>query len=161
MNNDEKLIEKFYTSFQNLNSEGMNACYSNDIVFFDPMFDILKGDEAKAMWQMLCKSAKAFSLEFDSIKNLEDGYYNCNWKATYNFSKTGKTVINNGKAYMKIENGLITEHSDGWSFHKWSSQAIGIMGKLFGWAGFFKQKVKNNAKKTLLDYIQKSYNISN
>jgi len=153
MNNDERLIERFFTAFQKLDANEMNACYSNDIAFYDPMFELLRGDDAKAMWEMLCKNAKNFSLQFDSIKNLDDGYYTCNWTATYTFSKTGRKVVNMCKAHMKIENGFITEHSDGWSLHKWSTQAIGITGQFLGWAGFFRRKLKNNARRNLLNYI--------
>lgn len=155
MNNDERLIERFFTAFQKLDADKMNACYSDDIAFYDPMFELLRGDEAKAMWEMLCKNAKNFSLAFDNIKNLDDGYYTCNWTATYTFSKTGRPVVNMCKAHMKIENGLIIEHSDGWSLQKWSAQAIGISGKLFGWAGFFRRKLKNNARRNLLAYLEK------
>lgn len=154
MNNDERLIERFFTAFQNLDAAKMNACYSDDIAFYDPMFELLRGDEAKAMWEMLCKNAKNFSLAFDNIKNLDDGYYTCNWTATYTFSKTDRLVVNMCKAHMKIENGLITEHSDGWSLQKWSAQAIGISGKLFGWAGFFRRRLKNNARRNLLHYME-------
>ncbi len=158
MNNDERLVERFFTAFKKLDANGMNACYSNDIAFYDPMFELLRGDEARAMWQMLCKNAKEFSLEFDSIKNMEDGYYTCNWQAKYKFSATGRRVVNNGKAHMKIENGLITEHSDGWSLAKWSAQAIGLPGKFFGWAGFFRRRLKNNARRNLLNFIQQNTN---
>jgi ketosteroid isomerase-like protein len=158
MNNDERLIENFFTAFQNLHAKGMNACYSDDIAFYDPMFELLRGDEAKAMWEMLCSNAQDFSLAFDNIKNLDDGYYTCNWSATYTFSKTGRKVVNMCKAHMKIENGLITEHSDGWSLHKWSSQAIGLPGYFLGWAGFFRRRLKNNAKRNLLNYIQAAKN---
>lgn len=156
MKENEELIKRFYTSFQQLNAAGMNACYSDDIAFFDPMFELLRGDAVRAMWEMLCANAKDFSLQFDSIKDLDDGYYNCNWVASYTFSKTGRRVVNHGKAYMKIENGLITEHSDGWSLHKWSGQAIGITGKLFGAFGFFRRRLKNNAKRNLMAYIQRT-----
>jgi ketosteroid isomerase-like protein len=155
MNNDERLIENFFTAFRQLDYKTMNACYSDDVAFFDPMFELLRGAEAKAMWQMLCTNAKNFSLTFDSIKNLEDGYYTCNWCATYTFSKTGRPVVNRIKAHMKIENGLITEHSDAWSLAKWSAQAIGLPGKLFGWAGFFRRRLKNNAKRNLLNFMEK------
>ncbi len=154
MNNDERLIERFFTAFQKLDAKGMNACYSNDIVFYDPMFELLRGDEAKAMWEMLCKNATDFSLQHDSIKNLDDGYYACNWTASYTFSKTGRRVVNMCKAHMKIENGLIIEHSDGWSLLKWCAQAIGITGKLLGWAGFFRRRLKNTAKRNLMLYIE-------
>src|ERR1700712_2831718 len=132
MNENEALIKRFYTALQRRDAADMNACYSDDIAFFDPMFELLRGDEAKAMWEMLCKNAKDFSLAFDNIKDLGDGYYNCNWTATYTFSQTGRKVVNMCKAYMLIENGQIVEHSDGWSLAKWSAQAIGLPGKLFG-----------------------------
>jgi ketosteroid isomerase-like protein len=154
MNNDERLIELFFTAFQKLDARQMNACYSDDIAFYDPMFELLRGNEAKAMWEMLCTNAKNFSLAFDNIKNLDDGYYTCNWTASYTFSKTGRSVVNMCKAHMKIENGLITEHSDGWSLQKWSAQAIGLSGKLFGWAGFYRRRLKNNARRNLLHYME-------
>ena len=156
MNNDESLIERFFTAFKKLDAKAMNACYSDDIAFYDPMFELLRGDEAKAMWEMLCKNAKDFSLQFDSIKNLDDGYYTCNWTATYTFSKTGRRVVNMCKAHLKIENGFITEHSDGWSLHKWSGQAFGITGKLLGWTSFFRTKIKNSAKRNLMHYLEQN-----
>jgi hypothetical protein len=156
MNNDERLIEKFFTAFKNLDASTMNTCYSIDIAFYDPMFELLRGDEARAMWTMLCKNAKNFSLEFDSIKNLEEGYYTCNWQASYDFSKTGRRVVNNIKAHLKIENGLITEHSDAWSLHKWSQQALGFSGWLLGWNSFFRRKMQNEARKNLLAFMKNS-----
>ena len=154
MNNNEALVEKFYTAFKQLDAKAMNACYSNDIAFYDPMFELLRGDEAKAMWEMLCKNAKDFSLTYSNIQDLGDDYYTCEWTASYIFSKTGRKVINKCMAHIKIENGLITEHSDAWSMHKWSEQAIGLPGKFLGWAGFFQRKLKNTAKRNLLDYLE-------
>ena len=155
MNNDERLIEKFFTAFQKLDYVTMNDCYSDDIAFYDPMFELLRGAEAKSMWQMLCTNAKSFSLAFDSIKSLEDGYYTCNWRASYIFSKTGRPVVNQIKAHIKIENGLITEHSDAWSLHKWSQQALGFSGWLLGWNSFFRRKLQNGARKNLLAFMEK------
>lgn len=153
MNENEAVINRFYTAFQQLNAAEMNACYSDDIAFYDPMFELLRGDQARAMWAMLCENAKDFSLKFAPPKDEGEGYYTTNWTATYTFSKTGRKVVNECKAYMKIENGKIIEHSDGWSLAKWSAQAIGPMGKLFGWAGLFRRKLKNGAKKSLMHYM--------
>ncbi len=154
MNENERLVSRFYSALAKLDANTLNACYSSNIVFYDPMFELLKGNEVTAMWQMLCKNAKNFSLLYDSIADAGEGYYNCNWKASYTFSKTGRAVVNNGKAYMKIENGFITEHSDAWSLHTWSAQALGIMGKLFGWNNYFRRKLKNSAKRRLMDYME-------
>lgn len=154
MDVNEALINKFYSAFQQKDYRTMNSCYSNDIVFYDPAFEILRGDEARAMWEMLCKNASNFSLTYGNIIKLDDEYYTCDWTATYTFSKTGRTVVNNVRANMRFANGEIIEHSDAFSLHKWASQALGFTGKLVGWNSFFQRKIKNQAKKNLLKFIQ-------
>lgn len=153
MNTNVELINKFYTAFQQLDFQGMNRCYSDDIVFFDPVFGLLKGDEARNMWEMLCKTAKDFSLTYGNIIELDDEYVTCDWVATYTFSKTGKKVVNKIKANMRFSGGKIIEHSDAFSIHKWSKQALGLRGELFGWNSFFQRKIKNQAKRNLLKFM--------
>ncbi len=156
MQTAEQVIEKFYTGFNNLDAAAMNACYTNEITFFDPVFDLLQGDEVRAMWEMLCANARDFSLSFNNVKDEGDNYYTCDWVANYTFTRTGKKVINKVKAHMKIENGFIMEHSDAFSLHEWSKQAMGFSGYLFGWNSYFRRKIKNNARRNLLAYMQKS-----
>ena len=154
MDINEALINKFYSAFQQKDYKTMNSCYSNDIVFYDPAFELLRGDEVRNMWEMLCKNAKDFSLTFDNIKKLDDEYYTCDWVATYTFSKTGRKVVNRIRANMRFANGKIIEHSDAFSLHKWSKQAIGLAGELFGWNSFFQRKLKNQAKRNLMKFIE-------
>ena len=154
MNTNEELITSFYRSFSVLDASGMNHCYSDDIVFFDPVFDLLNGREVFAMWQMLCKNAMEFSLTFGNIQALGEDYYTCDWMATYTFSKTGRHVVNNVKAHMKIIDGKIIEHSDAFSLHQWSRQALGFSGWLFGWNSYYRQRIKNSAKRSLVNYME-------
>ena len=154
MNANEQLIADFYTAFQKLDYKKMGDCYSDDIVFFDPVFGLLKGDAARAMWEMLCKNAKDFSLVFGNIVALDEEYYTCDWVATYTFSKTGKRVVNKIKAHMMIADGRIVEHSDGFSLHKWSMMALGFSGWLFGWNSFFQNKIKRQARKNLEKFME-------
>ncbi len=149
------IISKFYTAFQQLDYQAMNSCYSDDIVFNDPAFGLLRGDEAKCMWEMLCKNAKDFSLTFSNIQLLDEEYATCNWVATYTFSKTGRKVVNNIKAFMKLKDGKIIEHSDAFKLSKWAAQALGLKGVLLGWTGFMKRKIQQNARKNLIAFIEK------
>ena len=149
------VISKFYSAFQKLDYQTMNSCYSDDIVFNDPAFGLLRGDEAKSMWEMLCKNAKDFSLTFSNIQLLDEEYATCNWIATYTFSKTGNKVVNNIKAFMKLKDGKIIEHSDAFKLSKWAAQALGFKGVLLGWTGFMKRKIQNNARKNLIAFIEK------
>lgn len=155
MQTNTDIINKFYTAFQKLDYQAMNSCYSDDIVFNDPAFGLLKGDEARAMWEMLCKNAKDFSLTFSTIQLLDEEYATCNWVATYTFSKTGRKVVNNIKAFMRLKDGKIIEHSDGFKLSKWAAQALGIKGVLLGWTGFMKRKIQQNARKNLIAFIEK------
>ena len=154
MDMNEQLINKFYSAFQQKDHQVMNSCYNDDIIFYDPVFELLRGDEVKYMWEMLCRNAKDFSLTFGNIKKLDEEYYTCDWVATYTFSKTGRKVVNRVRANMRFAGGQIIEHSDAFSLHKWSSQALGFSGRLFGWNSFFQRKIKNQARKNLLKFIQ-------
>lgn len=156
MDKNIETITKFYIAFQQLDFKTMNSCYANDIPFSDPVFGLLQGNETKAMWQMLCKNAKNFSLTFDNIITDDGEYYNCNWVASYVFSKTNKPVINKCKAYMRLKNGVILEHSDAFNFYKWSKQAFGITGWWLGWTSYFQKKVSLNARKNLYEFIEKN-----
>lgn len=151
----EEIITRFYTAFQKLDAAAMNSCYSEDIVFSDPVFGILKSEEVRAMWTMLCQNAKDFSLSFSNIQLLDDEYATCNWTATYTFSKTGRRVVNHIKAYMRIVDGKITEHSDAFKISKWAAQALGWKGALLGWTGWMQRKIQKNARTSLNNFMKK------
>lgn len=155
MEPNKQVIEKFYTAFQQRDYTTMNSCYSDDVVFSDPAFGLLQGEEVKCMWEMLCRNAKDFSLQFYNIQFLDEEYATCNWTATYTFSKTGRKVVNHIKAFMKLKNGKIIEHSDGFKLSKWAAQALGLPGVLFGWTGFMKRKIQKNARKNLESFMQR------
>jgi ketosteroid isomerase-like protein len=154
METNEEVINRFYTSFQKLDYQGMNSCYSDDIVFSDPVFGLLKEEEVKFMWQMLCQNAKDFSLTFGNVQEIDEEYSTCKWTATYTFSKTGRKVVNNIKAFMRFKEGKIIEHSDAFRLSKWASQALGWKGAVFGWTNFMKRKIQKNARKNLSSFIE-------
>ncbi|GGX29590.1 nuclear transport factor 2 family protein [Aquimarina muelleri] len=144
----ENLIEKFYTALNNRDAKTMISCYHDDVVFKDPAFGKLKGDKAKAMWQMLCKNAQNFKVEFSLIKaNNHNG--SAHWEAWYTFSKTGKSVHNKIDAQFEFKDGKIIKHIDHFNLHKWASQALGWKGVLLGGTGFFKKKLIGQTNKML------------
>ncbi len=153
MSTNEALIARFYDSFSRLDAAGMNACYSEDIVFSDPVFGLLQGDEARSMWEMLCKNAKDFSLTYSDIELLDEEYATCKWVARYTFSGTGNKVVNKIKAFMRIKDGKIIEHSDAFRLSTWIGQALGWKGVIFGWTGFMKKAVQKKARKNLNRYM--------
>ena len=127
------LITRFYQAFQALDAEAMVACYSEDIVFSDPVFGTLRGADAGDMWRLLTRRAKDFSLTFDQVR--ADAHSGCaHWVTTYQFSQTGRTVVN-----------------DLW---RWSRQALGMPGMLLGWSPLLQNKVRQQAFKGLRAFQQ-------
>lgn len=154
MQTNAEIINRFYTAFQLKDYQAMNACYSEDIVFSDPAFGLLRGEEANYMWEMLCRNAKDFSLTFSNIQLLDEEYATCNWTATYTFSQTGRKVVNHIKAFMKIKEGKIIEHSDAFPLSKWAAQALGWKGQVFGWMGWMKRAIQKKARRNLVKFIE-------
>ncbi|WP_395045735.1 nuclear transport factor 2 family protein [Flavobacterium sp.] len=149
------LIQKFYNAFANSNAEEMASCYHKDVIFEDPAFGKLNQKEVISMWKMLLERSKGnLKIEFsDVVTNEKSG--STNWIATYIFSQTNRKVVNIIDAKFEFEDGLIIKHTDHFDFYKWTKQALGLKGYLLGWTNFMQKKVKQNAKKSLQNYIQK------
>ena len=49
-----RALRAFYEGFSHGDAVAMNACYAADVSFEDPVFGMLEGDRARAMWTMLC-----------------------------------------------------------------------------------------------------------
>lgn len=146
MHTNEATIEKFYTAFQQLDYATMQSCYHPDAVFNDPAFGLLDTAETLAMWEMLCKRAKDFSLVFGNITILDEEYTTCNWTASYLFSKNGRRIVNKITAHMKFKDGLIIEHTDAFDIYRWTRQALGLPGLLFGWSPWMNRKIQKQAR---------------
>jgi len=152
---NEELVQRFYSAFQKLDYATMQDCYDDEVLFQDPAFGVLNGEEAKLMWEMLAKNAKNFSLVFSDINAEDEEYITCKWVATYTFSATGRKVVNRIKAYLRIQNGKITEHTDHFNFWKWARQATGLSGWLLGWSSFFQSQVRGKARENLKKFMEK------
>lgn len=152
MTPNQQIIEEFYAGFASHNAETMASCYHPEIVFHDPGFGTLHGQDAIDMWHMLIARSKGnLQIVFSDVR-ANESKGSAKWTATYVFSKTGRTVVNEVKAHFVFKDGLIVQHTDHFDFWKWSAQALGIPGLLLGWTGFMKQKVRQQAIASLRTY---------
>ena len=151
----KNLIETFYIAFQKKDAETMISCYHDNISFQDPAFGELNGEDAKAMWRMLCQNATDLRIEFSDISaSLKKG--SAHWEAWYSFSKTGRKIHNIIDANFEFKDSKIIQHTDTFNLHKWASQAMGWKGKLLGGTTFFKNKMHKQTNKMLVDFKEKN-----
>jgi len=152
MTTNEELINTFYTAFQKGDYKTMQACYHDEAIFSDPVFNNLNANQVRSMWEMFCVKSKDLNISFSNV-SADDSTGRAEWIATYPFSKTGNKVTNHISARFIFKDGKIIKHTDTFSFYKWASQALGMKGTLLGWTGFVKKKVQSAGLKSLNDYM--------
>ena len=149
---NELLIESFYAAFAERDGAGMEACYTSDVRFSDPVFTELHGAEAGAMWRMLTERATDLRVELLE-RDAEDGQGSARWRATYTFTQTGRPVVNDVRASFRFANGLIAEHVDDFDFYRWARQALGPTGVLLGWTPLIRSAVRRRARAGLEEFL--------
>lgn len=127
---DADVIASLYDALDRHDGETMASLYAPDARFRDPAFGELSGEEAGDMWRMLTSRAKDLSVELPEHE-AEGGAGTAHWIATYTF-RTGRRVVNDIHASFRFRDGLIAEHVDEFSFHRWARQALGPSGWLLG-----------------------------
>lgn len=148
MNNNQALIRKFYTAFQQKDFLTMQSLYHPEATFSDPVFNNLNSAEVKAMWQMLLTSSKDLRVEFSEVTDA-----GARWDAWYTFSRSGRPVHNIVRSSFTFREGLIFTQKDDFNFWRWSRQALGMFGTLLGWSSVVKNKVRATARKSLDKFV--------
>jgi ketosteroid isomerase-like protein len=154
MHPNAELIESFYIAFQERNADGMIACYRSDVVFSDPVFGTLRGIEACSMWRMLCGRATDLEISFSNVQ-AGDEKGSAHWEARYAFSKRGRHVHNMIEASFVFQDGKILQHTDRFNLWRWSSMALGPLGRFLGWTPFVRSAIRKEARRGLELFIQK------
>jgi ketosteroid isomerase-like protein len=150
----DSVAARFYTALAARDWRTMGALYADDARFSDPAFVDLDAREVRGMWRMLVARGTDLRVEHQVLNENADEAQ-VRWTATYTFSQTGRPVVNDVTAAMKLRAGKITEHLDVFDFHRWSRQALGTPGLLLGWTPFFQRTVQARARAGLRQFMQK------
>ena len=153
------LLERFYAAFGALDGQAMQACYTPDARFSDPVFTLQGREQVGGMWRMLCDATRAkgrdvWKLEAGAI-SADAATGRAHWEAHYRFSATGRLVHNIIEAQFVFEGGLIAQHNDHFDFWRWSRQALGVPGTLLGWSPFLRNQVRAKAAANLAAFLAK------
>lgn len=151
---NEKVIHNFYKAFAKGNADEMVSYYHQDIVFEDPVFGKLNGEQAKSMWKMLIERSKGnLKVSFSDIKVVRNSG-EAKWEAVYPFGPDKRMVHNKIKSEFEFKDGKILRHTDRFDLWKWSRMALGWKGILLGWSPMVQNKIKSQSQSLLKKYIQ-------
>ena len=147
----ETLLREFYARFAARDAEGMARCYHPDVAFSDPVFPMLRGEEAGDMWRMLLSRATDLAVTLDDAQGDAEGGV-ARWTARYTFTRTGRPVVNHISGMFAFRDGLIVRHFDSFPFWRWAAQALGPVGAAIGWLPPLRWKVRKDAARALASY---------
>ncbi|MBA2538315.1 MAG: nuclear transport factor 2 family protein [Deltaproteobacteria bacterium] len=150
-----QLIQTFYAAFAKRDAETMASCYHPDIRFSDPVFTDLRGARAGNMWRMLCERAPTLKVQSSGIA-ADDTAGRAHWEAQYEFSATKRSVHNNIDAKFEFAGGKISRHTDSFDLWRWAGMALGLKGKLLGWAPPVQNAIRKQGMRGLDAYEARS-----
>ncbi|MEA2469409.1 MAG: hypothetical protein QOE38_407 [Thermoleophilaceae bacterium] len=150
---NKQTVERFYAAFDKHDGEAMAACYAPGAHFSDPVFPGLRAEEPGAMWRML--TGRSDDLHVELLEHdADETTGSAHWLATYTFTQTGRPVKNDVHASFRFAaDGLIADHRDAFSFHRWSRQALGAPGLLLGWTPLLRRATQKKARASLDQYL--------
>jgi ketosteroid isomerase-like protein len=143
-----EIVDEFYAGLARRDGEAMATCYHDDVAFEDPVFGVLRGEDARDMWRMLCSGGTDLTVTHEVLDATPTGA-TVAWVARYTFPSTGRPVTNNVTARMAIDEGRIVEHRDSFSLWGWSAQALGPVGRLLGWTPVMQARIRATSAASL------------
>ena len=152
MHANAELIARFYSAFGSGDHATMEASYTDDASFSDPVFPNLSADEVKVMWRMFCTSGNDIKVSFADVQ-ADDSSGSARWDAVYRFPKTGREVHNQISASFLFRDGRIVRHRDDFDLYAWTRMALGPMGVLLGWSPIVQSQVRKQAAAQLRRFV--------
>jgi ketosteroid isomerase-like protein len=141
---NEDVISRFYSAFAAGDHATMEASYTDDASFSDPVFPNLSADEVRAMWRMFCTSGNDIEVSFSDVQ-ADERSGSAHWDAVYRFPKTGREVHNSISASFLFRDGRIVRHRDDFNLYAWTRMALGPVGAVLGWTPIVQGQVRKQA----------------
>ena len=148
MHPNEEFISHFYAAFASGDHESMEASYTDDASFSDPVFPNLSAAEVRAMWRMFCTSGNDVRVTWSKVQ-ADDRSGSAHWEAVYRFPKTDREVHNKVSASFLFRDGKIVRHRDSFDFYAWTRMALGPVGTVLGWTPIVQGQVRKQAASQL------------
>jgi ketosteroid isomerase-like protein len=122
-----ELVRSYYSAYESGDFKTMQGIYASNITFQDPVFGSLDSDQTRAMVEMLASDAKNLRFTLSGF-DISENEGTVDWVAEYTFKPTpmgpSNSVVNQGHATFRFENGQIVSHVDEFDLRSWIAQAF-------------------------------------
>lgn len=150
---NKQTIICLYDALARRDGDAMGQLYHPDATFKDPVFGALSRSEVAQMWKMLCTRGKDLELKLVRAETSGDVGF-AEWEAQYSYGKKRNKVHNRVRSEFVFREGLIVEQLDQFDIRKWTAMALGMPGRLFGWATLLHKTVQKGARRSLASFAR-------
>ncbi len=148
MSNQLELVKDYYQALNNGDYKKLSKLYHKKASYNDPIFSF-QGKEILALWYTSTRPEMNMKAVIHAIEEEKD-VVKTEWTVSYTIPTLKKRISLNEIGVFRFEENKIIAHSDDYSFYDWCKQAFGLIGVVFGWSNWLKQKVQRQARKSVL-----------
>ena len=148
---NKQIVQQFYAALNDRDIAEIRSLYHPKAVYKDEIF-ALTYKEIVALWFTSMQPEMDLVVELESIDQHRDTI-RTSWTISYTITSIKKRITLKETGEFKLKDGLIIHHTDTYSFHSWCYQAFGLIGKLASWSNWMKNKVRNQALKSISAHI--------
>jgi hypothetical protein len=147
-----QVLHRYQQAFSQGSIESIKRCYASDVIYFDPLYGYLHGDQVGYMWASKFAEFATYTISTGELADQGDGYYNMKYDIAYT-SRSQMSIKMAVQCFFKIDDERIVEQSEAFSVHELLRQERGLIGHLMGWNRMMQQSRKNKARRMLLNFM--------
>lgn len=115
-----EVVTRFYQAFERRDTATLRTLYAPDVKFKDAIFSYPDRAGTMRMWEKILADPNT-RIRF-TLDSVDGSQVKGNWVADYKVG--GRPVHNEVSTTMTVKDGLITQHTDDFSWNKWAPQAL-------------------------------------
>ncbi len=159
MSNKIDLVKQFYDALNRGDYKFVNRLYHSDARYKDEIFDF-QGAEIHALWYSATRPEMKLFAKLESIHEENDKVVT-EWIMTYTLDVINRRISLREKGTFVFQGEKIIKHTDEYDFWSWCTQAFGIIGRALGWSVWLQNRVKKQARKSVLAQLYSSQGLLN
>lgn len=148
MSKEAQIVKEFYKALSKGDYQKVNSLYHDDAKYRDEIFD-LRGKEINALWYTATRPEMNLIAHCKSLK-VDGDRVTTDWNISYTIDTLNRKVELDETGVFQFQDGKIINHKDSYDFWSWCAQSLGFIGKALGWSQWLKNRVRNQAKKSVL-----------